>query len=108
MVGTSNAAGVECCRRCWIRWRWMPVGIFVDSISYAESSPESVLEDGGSPMWSETDEKLAIDLHPDGLEMEGELMDWFTYLTQSKRRSAGRLVSLWIPQYRCSLPVACF
>ena len=34
-VGASKTVGVEFCRRCWIRWRWMPAGMFVDSISYA-------------------------------------------------------------------------
>jgi hypothetical protein len=34
-VGASKAAGVEFCRRCWFRRRWMPDGMFVDSITYA-------------------------------------------------------------------------
>ena len=34
-VAASNTVGVECCRRCWMRGRWMPAGIFVDSISNA-------------------------------------------------------------------------
>jgi hypothetical protein len=69
--------------------------MFVDSISYAESSPESVLEDGGSPMWSETDEKLAIDsYHPDGLEMEDGEMNRLVYVPHAKQAALRRAVGV--------------
>lgn len=46
--GASKAAGVEFCRRCWVRRRSMPDGMFVDSITYAGRvrCPVSCVESG--------------------------------------------------------------
>jgi hypothetical protein len=58
-VGASKAAGVESCRRCWIRRRWMPVGIFVDSIVYT-GRVRSWFSRRGKVLWVRNCDVLAI------------------------------------------------
>lgn len=64
-----------------------------------ESGIEFGLLGNLGPLWSETADISLGD--------QFWICSESTYLTQSKRRSAGRLVSLWSSQYRCSLLVAC-
>ena len=59
--GASKAAGVEFCRRCWVRRRSMPVGIFVDSITYAGQVRKIGLLWNLGPLWSETGYLLVAD-----------------------------------------------
>lgn len=76
-VGASNAAGVEFWRRCCARRRRMLEGESVDSMLYAGQVRGSLIRRMPSPVGPETHAVQAA--------------------------SAGRLMSLWLPQYSQSL-----